>query len=362
MEVELSSEVLPEIGCYCLPGHTKSPAELVVEVKDAERLGIGSAWISERFDVKEAGVCLGAAGAVTSRIYLGTGATNVNTRHPILTATLGASVARLTGGRFALGVARGVGIRSTMFGIGNVTNDQLRDFVDVMKKLWRGERISYSGPLGELPYAYLADWLAEDIPVLFCGFGAKSLTFAGSTFDGVILHTFLSDDAVARSVKAVREGAEGAGRDPARLKIWSVLATAHEPNDEKRLRYLIARLATYLQAPGYGELLVATNGWDPKILDVFRENPLVASMRGGIDAVATLEQLREIEPLIPKEWLPAATGSAEACAARIVDQFKAGADGVILHASKAVELQPVLDAYRRVRDPRGFVGRDARPA
>jgi probable F420-dependent oxidoreductase len=354
--------LLPEIGCYCLPGHTASPADVITEARDAERLGLGSVWISERFDVKEAGVCLGAAGAATSRIFVGTAATNVNTRHPVLTATLGASMSRLTQGRFALGVARGVGIRSTMFGIGNVANDQLRDFVGVMKRLWRGERVSYAGPLGELPYAYLADWLDEDIPVLFCGFGAKSLSFAGSVFDGVILHTFLSDAAVARAVQAVREGAERAGRDPSRVRIWSVLATAHEPNEEKRLRYLIARMATYLQAPGYGDLLVSANGWDPKVLDAFRENSLIASMRGGIDSLATLEQLAEIESLIPEEWLPAAKGSAEVCAARIIDQFRAGADGVILHASKPAELEPVLDAYRRARDGARFSERSARPA
>jgi hypothetical protein len=55
----MPTDVLPEIGCYLLPGATKSPADLVTEVRDAERLGLGSAWISERFDLKEAGVCLG---------------------------------------------------------------------------------------------------------------------------------------------------------------------------------------------------------------------------------------------------------------------------------------------------------------
>jgi probable F420-dependent oxidoreductase len=363
LEIDMSNNALPELGCYGLPGHAKSPADLVDEAREAERLGLGSLWISERFDVKEAGVCLGAAGAVTERIYLGTGATNVNTRHPVLTATLGASVARLTGGRFALGIARGVGIRSTMLGIGQVTNAHLRDFVDVMKRLWRGERIGgYEGPLGEMPYVHLADWLSVEIPVLFCGFGAKSLAFAGTLFDGVILHTFLSDQALAAAVETVRRGAEMAGRDPASVKIWSVLATAHEPNEEKRLRYLVARMATYLQAPVYGDLLVAANGWDRRVLDAFRESDLVAGMRGGIDSVATLEQLGEIEALIPEEWLPAAVGSAEACAARVVDQFKAGADGVVFHASKAGELAPVLDAYRKVRDGARFAGRTNRPA
>ena len=132
--------------------------------------------------------------------------------------------------------------------------------------------------------------------------------------------------------------------------------------EETRLRYLVARMATYLQAPVYGDLLVAANGWDAKILDAFREHPLVAGMRGAIDGLATLEELGEIEALIPKEWLPAALGSADRCAARIVDQFRAGADGVILHASRPNELVPVLEAYRRVRDSARFVRRTNRPA
>jgi 5,10-methylenetetrahydromethanopterin reductase len=359
----VSNSAFPELGCYCLPGHTKSPSDLIGEVRDAERLGIGSAWISERFDVKEAGVCLGAAAAVTDRIHLGTGATNVNTRHPVLTATMAVSLSRLSGGRFALGVGRGVGIRSTMYGIGNVTNAHLADFFDLMKRLWRGERVGgYAGPLGEMPYVYLADWLDEDIPILFCGFGAKSLEFAGSVFDGVILHTFLSDDALATAVKLVRRGAERAGRDPAKVKVWSVLATVHEPSEETRLRCLVARMATYLQAPIYGDLLVAANGWETRTLDAFRADPLVAGMGGAIDSVATLDELGQIEDLIPREWLPAATGNAERCAARIVDQFRAGADGVILHASRPNELAPVLDAYRSVRDAERFAHRTDRPA
>jgi probable F420-dependent oxidoreductase len=250
-----------------------------------------------------------------------------------------------------------------MFGIGQVTNAHLRDFVDVMKRLWRGERIGgYEGALGAMPYVYLADWLSEEIPVLFCGFSEKSLAFAGTLFDGVILHTFFSDEALAAAVETVRRSAEMAGRDPASVKVWSVLATAHEPNEEKRLRCLVARMATYLQAPVYGDLLVAANGWDTRVLDAFRASDLVAGMRGGIDSIATLEQLGEIEALIPKEWLPAAVGTAEACAARVVDQFKAGADGVIFHASEAAELSPVLDAYRKIRDGARFAGRTNRPA
>lgn len=50
----------PELGFYALSGHTSTPADMLGEVRAAEALGVGSAWISERFDVKEAAsLCAG---------------------------------------------------------------------------------------------------------------------------------------------------------------------------------------------------------------------------------------------------------------------------------------------------------------
>lgn len=40
----------PELGIYLLPGHRDRPADLLDEVRAAEALGLGSAWISERFE------------------------------------------------------------------------------------------------------------------------------------------------------------------------------------------------------------------------------------------------------------------------------------------------------------------------
>jgi len=266
-----------------------------------------------------------------------------------------------------LGVARGVGIRYDLMGMEKISNAHLRDFADVMKKLWRGERVSYDGVLGKFPYLHMADWISDEIPLMFVGFGEKSLAFAGSVFDGVILHTFISDEALGRSVKIIRNAAEQAGRDPHSVKIWSVLAVVHEAGDaheldeEKYLRYIVARMATYLQAPGYGELLVKTNAWDVSILEKFRSDDVVRNMLGGIDSVATLDQLRHIRTLIPESWLPAAVGTAQQCAQRFNDQFAAGADGVIIHASKPDEFAPVLDAYWNIRNHGRFSGRSNRP-
>jgi probable F420-dependent oxidoreductase len=352
----------PELGIYTLPGHTDNPAELLDEVRAAEALGLGSVWISERYDVKEAASLSGAAAAVTSEIFIGTGATNHYTRHPLVTAAFGSTMSRLSGGRFALGLARGIGVRNAMMGLQNATNAELEDFVGLMRRLWRGERVvGHAGPAGQFPYLHGASWLDEPIPLLLCAFGRRSLEFAGGVFDGVILHTFMSDEAVTRAIALVRRGAEKAGRDPSAVKVWTVLATACDVPEEKALKYLVARMATYLQAPGYGELLVDINEWDPAVLARFRSQPVVAGMLGGIDSVATLDQLREIRELIPEAWLPAATGDAEQCAQRFADQFEAGADGVIIHASKPKEVAPVLEKYRELRPVERFAERTGRP-
>jgi probable F420-dependent oxidoreductase len=341
-----AARVFPELGCYLLPGHTRTPADAIAEAREAERLGIGTAWLSERFDVKEAGVICAAALAVTTRLRVATAATNVHTRHPLVLASMCSSLHYLSGGRFALGLARGVGIRDQLMGLPRVSNAQLADTLDVLRTLWRGGSVmGHDGPAGKLPWLSLGNWVAADIPVFFVGFGAGSLRFAGAHFDGVHLHTFITPAGLRRAIACVREGAEAAGRDPASVKVWSVLATCLDPTPADRLRRLVARMATYLQAPGYAEHLVALNGWDREVLDAFRASPVVRAVPGAIDSVATPEQLEAIAELIPDGWLPAASGSALDCARAWRAELDAGVDGVVIHGSTAAEVAPALEAY-----------------
>ena len=173
-----------------------------------------------------------------------------------------------------------------------------------------------------------------------------------------MLHTFFTDETLANSVAAVRRGEEQAGRPAGSVRVWSVLATVGDHIDEDlRLKKLVGRLGTYLQ--GYGDLLVRVNGWDPAVLEAFRADEVVQSVGGALDALATPDQLRHIATLLPDEWLAAsATGTPAECAARVLDQFTAGADAVILHGATPDELAPVVDAYRAVR-PAGRFDADA---
>ncbi|GAA1879867.1 TIGR03857 family LLM class F420-dependent oxidoreductase [Actinomadura bangladeshensis] len=357
----MHSADLPELGFYGLAGHSGSPRDLIGEVAEGERLGLGSVFLSERFTTKEAAALSGAAAAVSERIGIATAATNHNTRHPLLTATFATTVHRLSGGRFALGLGRGFDMLFDVMGLPRVTTAQLDDVIGILRRLWRGEAVAgHDGPAGNFPYLSQDPSFDEDIPVILTAMGERTLEFAGRVADGVVLHTFFTDETLAAAVAAIRRGADRAGRDPASVRVWSVLATVGDHLDEEaRLRKLVGRLATYLQ--GYGDLLVGVNGWDPAVLARFRADDLVSGYPGAFDVVGTAADLRHVAGLIPDEWLAAsATGSPERCAARVLDQFGAGADGVILHGATPAELAPVLDAYRRAR-PDGFDGLPRNP-
>jgi probable F420-dependent oxidoreductase len=354
---------LPEIGCYGLAGHTDTPRDVLAQARRAEELGLGSMFLSERFTVKDAGVLAGAVGAVTERLGIGTAATNHNTRHPLITATMATTLHRMTGGRYAFGLGRGFDALFDVIGLPRVTSAQLVDVVGVYRRLWHGEAVvGHDGPAGKFPYLSQDSAFDEDIPILMTAIGGRTLELAGRLADGVVLHTFLTDEALAKSVATIRRAAEESGRDPASVRIWAVLATVHDRLPEEiRLRKLVGRLATYLQ--GYGEVLVRANGWDLSVLERFRADPLVRGYPGAFDAVGSTADLAYLrDEVLPAEWLAAcAHGDAAACAARIKDQFAAGADGVILHGATPDELAPVLAAWREVRPAAAFDHLPANP-
>jgi probable F420-dependent oxidoreductase len=353
----------PELGFYTLPGRVSDPRPMVQELRDAEAAGLGSVWISERHDVKEAAVLSGAAGALTHDLAVAVGVTNPNTRHLMLTAAMGSTMSALTGGRFALGLGRGFDLRSDMWGVPRVTGKMLVDTAGLLRRLWAGEKIfGHDGPAGRFTYLSTDHACAAPPPLVLAALGPKTQVLAGRAFDAVLLHSHWTDRAVAECVARVRRGAAEAGRDPARVQVWSCLVTACELPESIELQHVVRRMTTYLQIPGYGELIVDANGWDRAVLERLRAHPVLEG-RFADAAVFTDDELRQLRDVYPPAWMATgnAIGSAAACARRIVDQFDAGAAGVVLHASAPGEMRALLEAYAAVRPAWRFEGRSPVP-
>lgn len=344
------TETCSEIGYYALSRHPVTPAELVAEARIADAAGFGSAFVSERFNVKDAAVLSGALAAATTQMGIATAATNHTTRHPIVTATMGATLAELSGGRFALGLGRGITAQWQILGLPVITSARIEDAAGVFRRLWAGEMIvGHDGPLGTYPLLNLGVAVTPPPPIMLVTMSPKTLALAGRIADGVVLHTFLSDETTRTAVRVVRDAAEQAGRDPSSVRIWSVLATVpdHLAEDD-RLRRLYGRLATYLQ--GYPDVLMRANGWAADDLDVVRGSAAFTGARGPIDATATADELRDLAAAIPTRWVAdSAVGTPPECAGTVVRQFDLGVDSVILHGATPTELLPVLEAYRSMR-------------
>jgi len=204
--------------------------------------------------------------------------------------------------------------------------------------------------------------VAQPPPLVVAALGPRTQELAGRAFDAVLLHSHWTDQAVTDCVARVRRGAEQAGRDPDAVQVWSCLVTACDLPESVELRHVVRRMTTYMQIPGYGELIVDANGWDRAILDRLRTHPLLQGRFADATEFSE-DELRQLRGLYPEEWLTAsnAIGSAARCAQRMCDQFAAGAAGIVLHASAPSEMRTLLAAYDAIRPAARFADRSPVP-
>jgi 5,10-methylenetetrahydromethanopterin reductase len=335
------------LGAYVLPGRVPDPRPALEQARAAEELGLGTIWLSERWGTKDFAVLAGALGAVTSRARIASGITHFGVRHPAVLASMAMTAQGLTGGRLVLGFGRSVAAMWRAVGLPPVTNQALADSADMLRRLCRGDRVSYDGPVGRFPAMRLSDLPdAPPPPLVLAAIGPRTLALAGEHFDGVLLHPFLTPEAVRRSAGAVRAAAEKAGRDPASVRVYATVITACGLPPQEEAAVVGGRAVTYFQIPGFGEQLAGVNGWDAAPLTLLREHPQLTGVKGAADFVRTRDQLTGAASVLPAHWLEsaAAVGTPEACVARFSEYLTAGADELVLHGSTPDQLPAVIAA------------------
>lgn len=340
---------LDDLGTYILPGRVVDPVPGIAQAVAAEAIGLGSVWVAERWEKKEVAVTLGALTQRTAHVRLVAGMTHFGTRHPIVIAGMAATLQALSGERFVLGFARSILALWKGLGIKPPTNESMGEYVKILRALWAGETVSYDGPAGNYPHMRMPETPRVPPPVILAAVGPKTLAVAGTHFDGVVLHPFLTIDGVRRSIQIVQEAAVRAGRDPKSVRVYSQVVVAPDSTAQETAVAVDARAVTYFTLPELGRQIAAINGWDPKPVETLLADPRFA----GIEMQKhTHEQMRkmllEAARLLPREWLEtgAAVGSAAHCAARLREYREAGAHELVLHGTTPERLGPLAEAYR----------------
>jgi 5,10-methylenetetrahydromethanopterin reductase len=335
------------LGAYVLPGRVTDPRPAIAQARAAEELGLGSVWLSERWGTKDFAVLAGALGQATSKAKVCAGITHFSVRHPAVLASMAMTAQGLTNGRLVLGFGRSVAAMWKAVGLPPVTSQILADSADILRRLCRGDRVSYVGPAGRFPVLRLSD--LPDVPpppLVLAAIGPNTLALAGTHFDGALLHPFLTPEAVARSVAAVRGAAEKAGRDPTAVRVYATVITASGMSPEEEAAVVGGRAVTYFQIPGFGEQLAEANDWDTAPLARLRAHPQVSRVKGAADFKSTRAELTDAATVLPAHWLDsaAAVGTPGECIARFGDYFAAGADELVLHGSTPDQLPAVIAA------------------
>lgn len=334
----IGGRVVPEARPGGRESDARTPAQGVEDGIAAEQLGFRRVFLSERWNLKEAGVVLSAVAARTRRIDIASGIITTAARHPLHMAGMAATMQATFGPRFLLGIGRGNPGWLSGAGLGMSSYAELTDYVGILRRLWRGERVTYSGPLGEFPQMQLEDVGALPAPPLWFGTlgQPRAAKVAAACFDGVLLPPVFTPEATDSIVRRLRAECERIDRDPETIRICQSVITAPDLDDLETRTLAHARAVTYLDAPGYGEMLVELNGWDPALLARLRAHEQFDGMGTAVsDLSFHRTQLLGPASLVPDEWMEqsCALGSVGQCVKTLQAFRDAGADEIVTYGS-----------------------------
>lgn len=212
------------------------PERLRAVARAADDAGLEELWLWEDCFL-EGGISAAAAAlAWTERVRVGVGLLPVPLRNVAVTAMEAATLHRMFPGRTILGV--GHGVQDWMGQVGARVESPvtlLREHLDALRALLRGERVSTDGRYVKLDGVAL-DWPPAGAPEVLAGAtGPRSLRLSGAAADGTVLTAATGPEGVRRARRLIDEGRESAGRtDHHRVVVY--LHTATGPDAAARLR------------------------------------------------------------------------------------------------------------------------------
>jgi coenzyme F420-dependent glucose-6-phosphate dehydrogenase len=149
-------------------------------------------------------------------------------------AQAAATLDRLSGGRFTLGVGTGENINEGPLGYTfpryPERNARMAESLEIMRRLLDGEKLTYRGEYYRTDRAYLYSPPLGPVPILLAAGGPKSSTLAGERAQGVVTSVKDPDVTRERVIEPLTEATAKAGKpDPIVLATrWCLYASDEE--------------------------------------------------------------------------------------------------------------------------------------
>jgi coenzyme F420-dependent glucose-6-phosphate dehydrogenase len=204
-----------------------APRELLEFSVIAEEVGFDSVMVSDHFQpwrhngghAPYSLAWLAALGERTSRITMGTSVATPTFRyHPSIVAQAFGTIACLSPGRVILGIGTGESLNEVpatgmqwpkfkeRFG-------RLRESVELMRKLWTEDRVTFEGEYYRTESATIYDKPDEIVPIYVAAAGPTASRFAGRVADGFICTSGKAPELYSETLLPnVQAGLEKSGR------------------------------------------------------------------------------------------------------------------------------------------------------
>lgn len=234
---------MTQFAYFC--GHEQwQPEELVRHAVLAEEAGFDMAVVSEHFhpwvdDDSAAGFAfatIGAMAQVTSKLAFATGVTTPLWRfHPAVVAQAAATLDRLSGGRFNLGVGTGENINEGPLGYTFPAYKEraarMTEALEIMRRLLDGEKLTYDGEFYKTDRAKLYSPPLGPVPLWLAAGGPKSAALAARKAQGIITSVKDPAETMEKVIEPSRAAAAEAGRPAPEILAtrWAIKA---EDEDE----------------------------------------------------------------------------------------------------------------------------------
>ena len=218
---------------------------VIAQAREAEAAGYDSIFLMDHFyqlpglgtpdqPMLEAYTALGALGAATEKVQLGTLVTGNSYRNPTLLAKAITTLDVISQGRAILGIGTGwfeFEHDSLGYEFGTFTDrfNKLYEALEIILPMLEGERPTFSGEYYTVKDAMAEPRFRDHIPLMIGGSGEKkTIPLAAKHFDH--LNVIAGFDELPRKVQVVKEACEKIDRDPASLETSMLVVAIIDEN------------------------------------------------------------------------------------------------------------------------------------
>jgi alkanesulfonate monooxygenase SsuD/methylene tetrahydromethanopterin reductase-like flavin-dependent oxidoreductase (luciferase family) len=232
-------------------GPFTNAAEMSRIMRQAEERGFEMAFFSETIELmRDSVTSLAAMSLATSRMIMGT-TQIVRLRTPVVMAQSLATLDELSGGRITAAPGACTKSHARVHGlpqdVGVTPSEVLREYIESMRLLLSGEKVSYHGRFVRFDKVGLG-WkpVRSHIPLYVPATATVGLKLAGALADGVILNAVCSPEYSVNALRIIRASAEAAGRDFSKFFVAQIINCSIEDEHRKALDAVRWEVATKL--------------------------------------------------------------------------------------------------------------------